>query len=303
MSHKSIREHQTKPRLIVLGGPTAVGKTALAIDLALHFDTEIISCDSRQMYKELNIGVARPSTEELDKVKHHFIATLSIHEAYNAGKYASDVNELLMELFKTKDTVIMTGGTGLYIQAATVGLDILPTANQDLREELRAILADKDRGINELQGMARELNVSEDDIDYHNPQRVMRAIEIAKMGPIDQYRITPPIEYDTTYLYVNRDRNELYSRINSRVDIMVKNGFETEARAVYPYKECNALQTVGYREFFNYFDGSWTREYAIEKMKQKTRNYAKRQLTWFRNQGDYTEVRPSLDEILIRVRK
>ncbi|MGB0850235.1 MAG: tRNA (adenosine(37)-N6)-dimethylallyltransferase MiaA [Bacteroidia bacterium] len=301
MSRKSIMEHLTNPRLIVLAGPTAVGKTSLAIKLALHLDTEIVSCDSRQLYKELDIGVARPTQDELSQVKHHFIASHSIHDEYNAGRYAVEVNELLTVLFKTKNTVIMTGGTGLYIQAATLGLDILPQANQELRRELKEILNTK--GISELQSRADNLKLSRDNVEYENPQRLMRAIEIAEVEPQETVKKQITRAYDTTYLYVNRERNELYDRINQRVDIMLEDGFEDEARSVYPFKEINALQTVGYREFFKYFDGDWTREEAIEKMKQKTRNYAKRQLTWFRNQGDYIEVKPSLDSALEAIRK
>ncbi|MGB1037566.1 MAG: tRNA (adenosine(37)-N6)-dimethylallyltransferase MiaA [Bacteroidia bacterium] len=301
MSRKSIMEHLTNPRLIVLAGPTAVGKTSLAIKLALHLDTEIVSCDSRQLFKELDIGVARPTQDELSQVKHHFIASHSIHDEYNAGRYAVEVNELLTVLFKTKNTVIMTGGTGLYIQAATLGLDILPQANQELRRELKEILNTK--GISELQSRADNLKLSRDNVEYENPQRLMRAIEIAEVEPQETVKKQITRAYDTTYLYVNRERNELYDRINQRVDIMLEDGFEDEARSVYPFKEINALQTVGYREFFKYFDGDWTREEAIEKMKQKTRNYAKRQLTWFRNQGDYIEVKPSLDSALEAIRK
>lgn len=289
-------EHQTNPRLIVLAGPTAVGKTSLAIELALHFKTEIISCDSRQLYKELDIGVARPTPQELSQVKHHFIASHSIHEEYNAGIYASEVNRLLSELFKVNDTVIMTGGTGLYIQAATVGLDSLPQASQDLRNDLKEIF--NTQGIEALQSRATGLGLSKETVEFENPQRLMRAIEIAEVGPQTPSKKQITRNYDTSYLYVNRDRGVLYDRINQRVDIMLEDGFEAEARSVYPFKEINALQTVGYREFFNYFDGEWSRDQAIDKMKQKTRNYAKRQLTWFRNQGNYKEVEPSLGSIL-----
>ena len=288
-------------RLIVLGGPTAVGKTSLAIELAKHYNTEILSCDSRQIYKELNIGVARPTPDELAEVKHHFIATHSIHDTYNAGMYARDVDEKLRELFATHEVVIMTGGTGLYIKAAVEGLDELPAENTQLREQLNLIL--KNEGLEAIQSIASNLGVDKEKIDFSNPQRIMRAIEIAQGGEPETTEHKPKERfYDVAYFYIDRPREELYDRINQRVDIMLTKGFEKEAKSVYPYKDLNALQTVGYREFFKYFDGEWTREYAIDKMKQKTRNYAKRQLTWFRNQGEYILCRPSLEELLIRLR-
>lgn len=288
-------------RLIVLGGPTAVGKTSLAIELAKHYNTEILSCDSRQIYKELNIGVARPTPDELAEVKHHFIATHSIHDTYNAGMYARDVDEKLRKLFATHEVVIMTGGTGLYIKAAVEGLDELPAENTQLREQLNLIL--KNEGLEAIQSIASNLGVNKEKVDFSNPQRIMRAIEIAQGGESETTESKPKERfYDVEYFYMDRPRDELYDRINQRVDIMLAEGFEKEAKSVYPYKDLNALQTVGYREFFKYFDGEWTREYAIDKMKQKTRNYAKRQLTWFRNQGEYIQCRPSLEELLIRLR-
>ncbi|MDC1395323.1 tRNA (adenosine(37)-N6)-dimethylallyltransferase MiaA, partial [Bacteroidia bacterium] len=238
--------------------------------------------------------------EELAQVKHHFIATKSIHDEYNAGMYAADLDEVLKELFKTKDVVIMTGGTGLYIKAAVEGLDVMPVRNEKLRAQLDFIY--QSEGLTALQTIADKLEVNRLETDFENPQRLMRATEIAEGGKIEKVQKPKEKHYETEFYYVNRNRAELYERINHRVDLMLDAGFEAEARAVYPYKGINALQTVGYREFFKFFDGDYTREHAIEKMKQKTRNYAKRQLTWFRNQGDYTEVRPSLEELLIRLR-
>jgi tRNA dimethylallyltransferase len=295
-------EHQkNKGKLIVLAGPTAVGKTALAIELAKHFDTEIISCDSRQIYKELNIGVARPSEDELSQVKHHFIATNSIHDEYDAGIYAKEVNTLLDELFQKHEVVIMTGGTGLYARAATQGLDPLPPKDEKLREQLRVIM--ESEGIEAVQAIATSLDLKPETVDFTNPQRLIRAIEIAQGEPKEIASKKSEVNYNTSYYYINRDRAELYDRINKRVDIMIDLGFEKEAKSVIAFRKLNALNTVGYKEIFQYFDGEWTKAHAIEKMKQHTRNYAKRQLTWFRNQDGYTEVSPSLDEILLRLKQ
>lgn len=282
--------------LVVIAGPTAVGKTDFAIKVAQHFNTEIISCDSRQLYKELKIGVARPSLQELAMVPHHFIATHSIHLNYDAGSYARDFNTTLKKLFEKHDTVIMTGGTGLYIKAATEGLDALPPQNEQLRQQLKFIL--NTEGIVALQEIGERAGVSAQKVDFDNPQRLMRAIEIAQSEADTIPRKTEEKKYTASYFYLDKDRAELYERINNRVDKMIRDGFEEEAKQVYANKDLNALNTVGYKEFFNYFDGTWTKEKAIEKMKQHTRNYAKRQLTWFRNQGNYTKTSPSLPMFL-----
>lgn len=283
--------------LIVIAGPTAVGKTRFAIEVAKHFNTEIISCDSRQLYNELNIGVARPTEQELSEVKHHLIATHSIHDHYDAGSYARDVDAKLAELFEEHDTVIMTGGTGLYIRAAIQGLTNLPAQNEQLRQQLSFIL--NAEGITALQDIAEGSGVSREKVDFDNPQRLMRAIEIAQ-GEAPEEQLGKQTDYDASYYFIDRNRNELYDRINVRVDEMLKEGFENEARSVYAYKGLNALNTVGYKDFFNYFDGEATREYAIQKMKQHTRNYAKRQLTWFRNQGHYEQITPDV-ELFIKI--
>jgi tRNA dimethylallyltransferase len=289
-------ENQQTKRLIVIAGPTAVGKTSFAIKLAKYFDTEILSCDSRQLFKEMKIGVARPSREELAEVKHHFIASHSIHDHYDAGIYAKEVNEVLTKLFKGKNTVIMTGGTGLYIKAATEGLDDLPQQNKQLREQLSFIL--KAEGIEAIQDIATGANVSKETVDYSNPQRLMRAIEIAQSESPHNLKQEEKIEYSTQYYYLDRDRDALYDRINTRVEIMLKDGLEDEAKNLYEYKELNALHTVGYSEFFKNFSGEWTKEHTIEKIKQHSRNYAKRQLTWFRNQGKYQKISPDFNSFI-----
>jgi len=291
---------QQNKRLIVIAGPTAVGKTELTIRLAQYFETEIISCDSRQLYTELKIGVARPSDKELKAAKHHFIASHSIHDEYNAGKYAREVNELLKKLFTQHDLVIMTGGTGLYIKAATEGLDLLPTKNEKLREQLNYIL--ETEGLAALQSVAKSMDLVDTELDFDNPVRLMRAIEI-KEGESNPTEAVQVPKYETTYLYLDRDRDELYSRINKRVDTMLAMGLEDEARTVHDYKDLNALHTVGYKEMFSYFDGEWTYEHTLEKIKQHTRNYAKRQLTWFRNQGNYTMVKASFADVLAKIQE
>jgi|TARA_B110000459_G_scaffold70470_1_gene79220 tRNA dimethylallyltransferase len=291
---------QQNKRLIVIAGPTAVGKTELTIRLAQYFETEIISCDSRQLYTELKIGVARPSDKELKAAKHHFIASHSIHDEYNAGKYAREVNELLKKLFTQHDVVIMTGGTGLYIKAATEGLDLLPTKNEKLREQLNYIL--ETEGLAALQSVAKSMDLVDTELDFDNPVRLMRAVEI-KEGESNPTEAVQVPKYETTYLYLDRDRDELYSRINKRVDTMLAMGLEDEARTVHDYKDLNALHTVGYKEMFSYFDGEWTYEHTVEKIKQHTRNYAKRQLTWFRNQGNYTMVKASFADVLAKIQE
>ena len=288
---------ETRNKLIVIAGPTAVGKTSLAIELAQHFNTEIISCDSRQVFSELNIGVARPSSEELDQVKHHLIAHRSIHEEYNAGIFADEVNALLHQLFEHHPIVIMTGGTGLYIKAVLHGLDYMPKKNETLRQQLKLVL--ESQGLEGLHRIAQERGLDINTLENQNPQRVMRAIEIAVGEPSQHTAVSPP-EYDALCFYINRDRAELYDRINRRVDLMLEEGLEKEAESLLPHQELNALQTVGYKELFEYFNGNWTREKAIEKIKQHSRNYAKRQLTWFRNQN-FQEVEPTLQDLLKRL--
>ncbi len=289
-------ENQQINRLIVVAGPTAVGKTSFAIKLAKYFDTEIISCDSRQLFKEMKIGVARPSREELEEVKHHFIASHSIHNHYDAGMYAQEVDVLLAKLFTRHNTVIMTGGTGLYIKAAIEGLDALPPQNKQLRDQLSFIL--KAEGIEAIQDIAQGSEISKEDVDYSNPQRLMRAIEIAQSESQENPEKEKRAEYTTSYYYMDRDRDALYDRINSRVDMMLRDGLEEEAKGLQEFQELNALRTVGYTEFFKYFNGEWTREHAIEKIKQHSRNYAKRQLTWFRNQGNYQKISPDFDAFI-----
>ncbi len=273
--------------LVVLAGPTAVGKTSLGIKLAKHFNSEIISADSRQLYKELNIGVARPSVSELEEVKHHFIASQSITEDYNAGSYSVDANTLLKQLFIKHNILFMVGGTGLYIQAATQGLNSLPSKDEKLRSKLSQLY--QNSGIAGLQAKLKALDPKAQIKDWENPQRLIRAIEIISRTKVslekNMEEIPQSRDYETLFLYLDMDRDLLYKRINHRVDVMIKSGLEAEARSLLKFRELNALQTVGYRELFDYFDNKISLEKAIELIKQHSRNYAKRQLTWFKNKS------------------
>ncbi|MBR9860882.1 tRNA (adenosine(37)-N6)-dimethylallyltransferase MiaA [bacterium] len=277
-----------KPILIVIGGPTAVGKTALAVEIASELKTEIISSDSRQIYKELDIGVAKPSVEELAKVQHHFISTHSIFNDFNAGAYEAEALDVLDEVFSSHNTAVLSGGSGLYIKAVLDGFDPLPGKNEKLRNELKLLY--EQEGIEGLISYLAQLNPNTKLKDHQNPQRLIRAIEIEK-----QVDVIPKVnkrkrEFSPYCFYLNMDREILYSRINERVDKMVSAGLVDEAREFYKFKDLNALQTVGYKELFMHFSGELSLDAAIEKIKKNSRNYAKRQLTWFRNDPRFIEV-------------
>lgn len=273
-----------KKQLIVIGGPTASGKTSLAIQLAKHFNTEIISADSRQLFKELNLGVARPTVEELQEAKHHLIASESIQQDFNAGVYAEKAQRLIDELFKTHDVLIMVGGTGLYIQAVLEGFDALPPADSALRKELNTIY--KENGIQALQNELFKLDPKAQIKDLQNPQRIIRAIEILK-GQTDQKSLNTGLndKYLIHRFYIDHVRSVLYSRINDRVMQMLEDGLLDEAKKLFTFRNLNALQTVGYKELFQYLEGKYNLDFATDKIKQHTRNYAKRQITWFKNKG------------------
>lgn len=271
-------------RLVVILGPTAIGKTALAIELAQEFRTEIISADSRQFFKEISIGVARPSNEELEAVKHYFINFISIEDEYSAGRYEADANNLLKQLFEKHDTVVCCGGSMLYVDALVNGLDDLP-GDKLIRLSLQNELAEQ--GLMHLQNRLKELDpVYYTQVDLHNPHRVMRAIEVC-LATGNRYsdlrkRTFQERSFDVIKIGLTAERAWLYARINQRVDIMMKNGLLEEVIGVYTKRNLNALNTVGYKELFDYLDGNSTLEESIEKIKQHTRNFAKRQLTWWR---------------------
>lgn len=288
--------------LIVILGPTGIGKTDLSIDVAKAFNTEIISSDSRQVYKELKIGTAVPTDEQLQKVKHHFIGNKSIYDYYNASMFEFEVLDILKELFQKKDQVVMTGGSGMYINAVCDGIDELPTIDQKLREDL--IKKHEEEGIESLRLQLKMLDpVSYEKIDLKNPKRVLKALEVSiQTGkPYSSFLTQPKKKRDFKIIKIGlqRDREELYERINLRVDQMVEEGLIEEARNYYQDRHLNSLNTVGYKELFEYFDGKITKEKAIELIKRNSRHYAKRQISWFSRDKDIVWFHPEKkDEII-----
>jgi tRNA dimethylallyltransferase len=270
-------------KIFVITGPTAIGKTDEAIRMATHFSCPIISADSRQVYKELNIGVARPDPGQLAAAEHFLIAHTSIHQPYNAGIYAKEARLLVNELFDTYQHLIVCGGTGLYIQALLKGLDPLPARNEALRAELELLM--QEGGLTALQHKLRELDAQKHaTIDLQNPQRLIRAIEIAT-SPAPETSDLPDFShaFETEIIPMEMDRDRLYDRINRRVDLMIEAGLEQEAEHLRPWRHLNALQTVGYNEWWPYFDGETSKTEVIDKIRQHSRNYAKRQMTWMRH--------------------
>ncbi|NCC18168.1 MAG: tRNA (adenosine(37)-N6)-dimethylallyltransferase MiaA [Bacteroidia bacterium] len=277
-------------KLIVLTGPTAVGKTKEAINLAKALNTEIISADSRQFYKELNIGVATPTEEELSEVTHHFIGHISIHNNYNVGLFEKDALERIELLFKTYDTIVLTGGSGMYIDVVCNGMDSLPNVDIEIRNELNRIF--KEEGISVLQEELREKDIEYYNIvDTKNHIRLIRALEVIRQTgkTFSFYRTNKKTQRDFQIFKfaLQRERSELIERIDKRVDLMIESGLLEEAKEVYPYKNLSALNTVGYKELFKYFDNQISFQQAIEDIKTNTRRYAKRQMTWFRKDKEY----------------
>lgn len=277
--------------LIIIAGPTAVGKTALAIQLAKYFNTEIISADSRQIFKELNIGVARPSMEELNEVKHHFIANKSIQEYFSAGEYERETIALLDDLFIKNNVVVLCGGTGFYINAVLNGFDDIPEIDNHIRTDLNNSY--KKNGIEFLQEQLKQLDEETyNTIDIKNTQRVIRALEICigtgkKFSSLKSKKETKR-NFIPIKVGLNISKEQLHFNINKRVDSMMQKGLLDEAKAVYDSRNHNALQTVGYKELFDFIDGKTTLNEAIELIKLHTRQYAKRQLTFFNKNNDYT---------------
>ncbi|MCK9628113.1 MAG: tRNA (adenosine(37)-N6)-dimethylallyltransferase MiaA [Bacteroidales bacterium] len=278
----------SEKRLILVVGPTAAGKTDYAISLALSLGSPVISCDSRQIYKELKIGTAPPTKDQLDAVKHYFIFSHSIHDDYTAGLYEVEAINLLSELFETHDDLVMVGGSGLYAEAICKGMDDFPKSDPELREILANRLSVEGLGSlrDELRLLDRE---SYDIIDIHNPQRVLRALEVTLQtgrkfssfkSNIDKKR-----EFLIEKIYIDRPREELYQRINNRVDCMMNNGLLDEVRGLYQFRNRPALKTVGYSELFDFIDGKLSLDEAVDLIKRNTRRYAKRQITWWRRDG------------------
>lgn len=295
-----------KPLLICVVGATAIGKTSLAIKLAQAFSTEIISADSRQFFKEMNIGTAVPSKEELEAVPHHFIQNKSIFEEYSVGDFERDSCALLKTLFKKNRLVVMVGGSGLYVDAVVKGLDNFPQISSAFREQLNSEL--KENGIVALQNELKRVDPDYfKKVDFQNPHRLIRALEIyrATGKPYSSFlqKENTNRDFDTIFIGLTAERDIIYNRINSRVAKMVENGLLEEAKSLFPHKEKNALQTVGYRELFQYFEGNLSKEEAISEIKKNTRRFAKRQNTWFKKNDaiqwyDYeTEVSEIIDYI------
>ena len=271
--------------LITIVGPTAIGKTALSIQLANAFNASIISCDSRQFFKEMTIGTAVPNTKELAAAKHYFIQNRSVFDSYNVGEFERDTLEKLEVLFKENPIQIMVGGSGLYVDAVLNGLDYFPEVAPEIREAL--LLKLEKEGIEVLQKQLKELDVETYKlIAIDNPHRIMRALEVCIGSgiPYSTFKNKPkkPRNFKSIKIGLNADREIIYNRINQRVDAMIDNGLIEEAKTLHAHKELNALQTVGYRELFSFFDGNFTKEFAISEIKKNSRRFAKRQLTWFK---------------------
>lgn len=288
--------------LVVVVGPTAVGKTALAIQLAQHYETEVLSADSRQFYKEMTIGTAKPDQSELALVKHHFIDSHSIEEEYSAGDFERDALKVIDELFATKDLVVMVGGSGLFVRAVCEGLDDLPKAPEGVRARLNKEFAEN--GLEPLKARLKEIDPDYYAIaDIDNPQRVIRALEVFEASgntmTFYQKRDVDKRPFDIITVGLNMDREKLYGRINLRVDKMIEAGLLDEVQSLRPYRNKPAMLTVGYSEIFDYLDEKINLQEAIGKIKQNSRRYAKRQITWFKKYGNTTWFEPTeLEKIL-----
>jgi tRNA dimethylallyltransferase len=287
--------------VIIIAGPTAVGKTSVSIELAQKFNTEIISADSRQCYKELNIGVARPTPEKLSEITHHFIASHSIHQEVTAATFESCALEKTRELFNTKDVVIITGGTGLYLKAFTEGLDVIPQVPDHIRQQLNDSY--KQNGLSWLQSEVEKTDpqfYSEGEIK--NPHRLLRALEVTQFTgqSVMSFRTNKAKNRDFSILKIglHLPKEQLHFNINERVAMMMKQGLTDEVKSLLSYQHLKALQTVGYKELFSYFNDEITLPIAIEEIKKNTRQYAKRQMTWFRKDKDYRWLPPDTDQVL-----
>jgi len=282
--------------LVVIAGPTAIGKTDLSLSIAKKYHTDILSCDSRQFYKEMNIGTAVPTIDKLAQVKHHFIQNLSIKQNYSVGKFEIDALNKIEELHQTKDVIVMVGGSGLYLDTVCSGLNDFPDVSKKLRDELNSRF--NNEGIEPLISQLNKLDPEyHEEVDKTNPHRVIRALEICissgKSFSSFRKQQKKKRNFKSIKLILSRDREDLYNRINQRVDMMMAKGLLEEAKNVYEYRAYNALQTVGYKELFRYFDGEWDLETAISQIKKNTRRYAKRQMTWFRRDPETVFFHPS----------
>ena len=288
--------------LIIISGPTAVGKTAVAIAVARHFGSEIISADSRQIYREMSIGTAVPSPEEMKAVRHHFIQNKSVYDYYNAFMYETEVIKLLEDLFRRMNSVIMAGGSGLYINAVCHGIDDIPTVEPAVRQEMKELYAWE--GIEGLRSLLKKVDPEYyKKADLRNPKRLLKALEITVQAgrPYSSFLTQTRKQRPFRILKAGLDlpREELYDRINRRVDRMIETGLMEEARRLYPHRDTNALNTVGYKELFDYFDKKISLDEAITRIKANTRKYARKQLTWFRKDPDIRWFHPEEKDKII----
>ncbi len=275
--------------LISIVGTTGIGKTKLAVDLARHFGTEIISCDSRQFFREMKIGTAAPSEEELALAKHHFIGNLSVQDYYSIGQYEMDALKKLEEVFENKDFAVLVGGSMMYEKAVIEGLNDLPEANEENQQKLQEIW--KSQGIQELQRMLQQLDPEYfEKVDKENPRRLLRAIDVIwQSGRKYSEIVAEPQnkrDFKVIRIGIEAPRELIYDRINRRVDIMLENGLLKEVDSLREFRSLVPLQTVGYKELFQYFDGSWSFDFAVEEIKKNSRRFAKRQLTWYRGENN-----------------
>ena len=289
------------PTLIIVAGPTASGKTAFSIELAKALNTVIISADSRQFYKEMSIGTAAPTPEELLQVKHYFVHNISIEDKYDVADYEREVLQLLDELFKIHDQVVMTGGSGLFIDAVCNGIDEIPDVQPEVRQKVETML--KEGGIDALSKDLQQLDPEYFAVvDQQNPRRLQRALEVCYQTgkPFSLFRTgtTAKRDFEIKKYALLWDRQELIQRIDRRVDMMMEQGLLEEAKALYPKRQLNALNTVGYKELFSYFDGDCTLAEAVEQIKIHTRQYAKRQMTWLRRDNSYQWIIPEATSML-----
>lgn len=290
-----------KPTLIVLIGPTGVGKTELSLAIAEKYHSAIISSDSRQLYSDLKIGTAAPTPEQLDRVRHYFVGTLRLTDYYSAAQFEAEALGKLEELFKQNPVEVMTGGSMMYVDAVCKGIDDIPTVDKETRDLL--LRRYETEGLEQL---CAELKLLDPEyykiVDRKNHKRVIHALEICYMTgkTYTSFRTRSKKERPFHILKIGlfRDREELYNRINRRVDMMMEQGLLEEARAVYPYRQLNSLNTVGYKELFNYFDGTWTLPFAIEKIKQNSRIYSRKQMTWFKRDPDITWFHPDEPDMI-----
>ena len=289
--------------LIVLIGPTGVGKTELSLRLAEHFNTDIISSDSRQLYTDLKIGTAAPTPEQLQRVPHHLVGTLLLTDYYSAAQYEQEALSTLEKLFTQHDVAVLTGGSMMYIDAICKGIGDIPSTDAETRETMMKRYEDEG-----LERLCAELRLLDPEyykiVDLKNHKRVIHALEICYMTgkTYTSFRTQQKKERPFRILKIglNRDRAELYDRINQRVDLMIEEGLLEEARSVYPYRELNSLNTVGYKELFQYFDGNWELSFAIEKIKQNSRIYSRKQMTWFKRDEEIQWFHPEQEQEILQ---